>query len=150
MNFKKYFSIILFLNILLFSNSSCKNQKAKQDKLQKEVIAAHDILMARMDVIYDNQSALNKIEENLDSLKTIESNLDTVKLKLEINGLKSQLANADDAMMKWMNNFKTDYESKSDEQILDYLNNQKIKIDSVKTLFDQSLSKSGALIQKYN
>lgn len=146
---KNFAPINLLVIFILMISFSCKNQKAEQEKLQKEVIEQHDVLMTRMDVIYDNQSALSKIEENLDSLKTIQTDLDTVNLKSEIINLKSLLANADDAMMKWMNYFKTDYEGRSDEEILDYLNKEKIKIDSVKTLFDQSLSKSGALIQKY-
>ncbi len=129
--------------------AGCQNQKAEQQKLQKEVIDQHDVLMLRMDLLQDNKSALSLIENNLDSLKNAKPDLDTIQLKTEIINLKLKLDSSDEAMMKWMNNFNPDYIGKSNEEIMSYLKDQKIKIDSVKTLFDQSLSKSGAIIQKY-
>ncbi|TKB97706.1 hypothetical protein [Pedobacter cryophilus] len=137
------------LVFLLFALSGCQNQKAEQQKLQKEVIDQHDVLMGRMDLLQENKSALSLIENKLDSLKKVKPDLDTVQLKTEMIDLKIKLTNADEAMMKWMNNFNTDYTGKNHDEVMSYLKDQKIKIDSVKTLFDQSLSKSGAIIQKY-
>ena len=137
------------LVFLLFALSGCQNQKAEQQKLQKEVIEQHDVLMVRMDLLQDNKSALSLIENNLDNIKKVQPNLDTVQLKAEITDLKIQLTVSDESMMKWMNNFNSDYTGKNHEEVMKYLENQKIKIDTVKTLFDQSLSKSGAIIQKY-
>ena len=137
------------LVFLLFALAGCQNQKAEQQKLQKEVIEQHDVLMVRMDLLQDNKSALSLIENNLDNIKKVQPNLDTVQLKAEITDLKIQLTVSDESMMKWMNNFNSDYTGKNHEEVMKYLENQKIKIDTVKTLFDQSLSKSGAIIQKY-
>jgi hypothetical protein len=137
------------LVFLLFALSGCQNQKAEQQKLQKEVINQHDVLMVRMDLLQDNKLALSLIESKLDSIKKVKPDLDTVQLKTEINDLKIKLTTSDEAMMKWMNNFNPDYTGKSHDEVMNYLKDQKIKIDNVKTLFDQSLSKSGIIIQKY-
>lgn len=130
--------------------TSCNNDKVEQKKAQDEVMKGHDELMGQMDKIMNNKSILNKMEQRLDSLKMKNSNLDTTKLRTDIEALKADLTSSDDAMMTWMNHFNPDYTGKKHQEVMDYLKDQKIKIDSVKTLFDQSLSKSDSLISKYN
>lgn len=135
--------------ILVISFHSCKDQKAEQKQLHEEVMKTHDELMIDMDKIMNNKSALSQIRSKLDSLKQQHLSLDTTSLNSEIISLKANLDVSDDAMMKWMNNFNPDYTGKTQPEIVTYLNAQKIKIDSVKTLFTQSLSKSDSLISKY-
>ncbi len=141
-------SIIIILGVSIISFTSCKDQKAEQKKLQTEVMAVHDSLMMNMGKLTDNRMMLTKLSSNLDSLKKANNALDTNQIKIEITNQKLALTNADDAMMKWMNGFNPDYTGKSSEEIVQYLGSQKIKIDSVKTLFDQSLSNSNGLISK--
>jgi hypothetical protein len=140
---------LIIFSILLISFTGCKDQKAEQKKLQSEVMEVHDVLMGEMDLIMKNKTELSNLQLHLDSLKKLDPTLDTVDFKIQIENLKKQLVSSDDAMMQWMNNFNPDYTGKSHEEILSYLNNQKIKIDSVKTLFKESLSKSNTLLVKY-
>jgi len=140
---------LIIFSILLISFTGCKDQKAEQKKLQSEVMEVHDVLMGEMDLIMKNKTELSNLQLYLDSLKKLDPTLDTVDFKIQIENLKKQLVSSDDAMMQWMNNFNPDYTGKSHEEILSYLNNQKIKIDSVKTLFKESLSKSNTLLVKY-
>lgn len=146
---KKLFLSLSFILMIAFF-TSCNNDKAEQKKAQEEVMKGHDELMGQMDKIMNNKSMLNKLESHLDSLKMKDPALDTTKLKSDIEALKADLTTSDDAMMTWMNHFNPDYTGKKHQEVMDYLKDQKIKIDSVKTLFDESLSKSDALISKYN
>jgi hypothetical protein len=141
--------IFTFSCILVISLHSCKDKKAEQKQLQKEVMKTHDELMMDMDKIMNNKSALSYIRSKLDSLKQQNIALDTISLNSAIISMKANLDGSDDAMMKWMNNFNPDYTGKTQPEIMTYLNAQKIKIDSVKTLFNESLSKSDSLITKY-
>nr|MBC7612444.1 hypothetical protein [Pseudopedobacter sp.] len=144
---KVLFFILSF--IIIISLHSCKDQKAEQKQLQEEVMKTHDELMMDMDKIMNNKSALSQIQNKLDSLKQRNITLDTATLNSEIISIKSKLDVSDDTMMKWMNNFNPDYTGKTPSEIMTYLSAQKIKIDAVKTLFTESLSKSDSLITKY-
>lgn len=139
-----------FIAFTFISFTSCNNDKAEQKKAQEEVMKGHDELMGQMHKIMNNKSMLNKLESYLDSLKIKNPALNTAKLKSDIEALKADLTSSDDAMMTWMNHFNPDYTGKKHQEVMNYLKEQKIKIDSVKTLFDESLSKSDALISKYN
>ncbi|MBK0384002.1 hypothetical protein I5M32_13620 [Pedobacter sp. SD-b] len=141
-------SLFIFLGFTIIGLTSCKDKKAEQKKLQDEVMAVHDSLMMDMGKLTDKRMILTELSQNLDSLKKINNSLDTLQLRSEITNKKLALSNADAAMMKWMNGFNPDYTGKSQDQIISYLENQKIKIDSVKTLLDQSLSNSNSLISK--
>jgi hypothetical protein len=141
-------SFLIVLGFTIISFTSCKDQKTDQKKLQAKVMSVHDSLMMDMGKLTENRMTLTKIFIHLDSLKKVNADLDTVQIKTEITDLKIALSNTDDAMMKWMNDFKPDYTGKSEKEIVNYLQHQKIKIDSVKTLFNQSLSKSDSLIFK--
>ncbi len=134
---------------MTLSFTSCKDQKAEQKQLQEEVMKTHDELMGQMDLLMKNKLALSKLELHLDSLISIKPTLDTAAFKSQIIEIKNQLISSDDAMMKWMNNFNPDYTGKSHEEIVSYLDNQKLKIDSVKILFKQSISKSDSILIKY-
>ncbi|ADY52012.1 hypothetical protein Pedsa_1450 [Pseudopedobacter saltans DSM 12145] len=133
--------LLSFIAIL----SSCQNEKAAQEKLQKEVLDAHDVIMARMDELNEDQLQLDQLRNNFKNL----NNADTATLGLSIDSAKSDLSKADEAMMEWMHNFDPDYTGMSHQQIMDYLGKQRKSIDSVKVLFDQSLSRSKAIIQKH-
>lgn len=148
MKFNNSTYLIIF-SILLIIFSGCKDQKAEQKKLQSEVMEVHDVLMTEMDLLMKNKTDLSNLQLHLDSLKIKNSALDTVDFKIQIENLKKQLVSSDDAMMRWMNNFSPDYTGKNHDQIISYLTIQKIKIDSVKTLFKESLSKSNTFILKY-
>lgn len=124
---------------------ACENPKAKQDKLQAEVLAQHDVVMARMDEINESQTTLAEIKANFKNIP----NADTLALQKTIDSLKGKLKEADDAMMDWMHNFNPDYEGMSHEQVMEYLGKQHIAIDSVQILFEQSLSKSKEITSKY-
>ncbi len=140
--------LIFIFGLTIIVLTSCKDQKAEQKKLQSEIMVVHDSLMMDMGQLTDKRMMLTKLTSNLDSLKKIDNSLDTNQLKSNINNQKLALSNADDAMMNWMNGFNPDFTGKSSKEIIQYLESQKIKIDSVKTLFHLTLSKSDSLISK--
>ena len=138
-------SISALLLGLATTLGSCENEKAAQEKLQKEVLEQHDSIMTKMDLLNEDQMQLDLIRNNFKNMNDV----DTLALGLSIDSAKSELQNADDAMMEWMHNFNPDYTGMSHQQIIDYLNQQHKSIDSVKVLIDQSLSGSKALIEKH-
>ena len=141
---KTKISILLLLcSLVIFS--ACENEKAIQEKLQKTVLDEHDIVMARMDELNESQLKLDQIKKDFPNL----NNADTASLSASIDSVKKELSNADEAMMTWMHNFNPDYTGMSHEAVVNYLNQQRKSIDSVKVLFDNSLSRSKAIISKY-
>lgn len=140
---------ILFFGIFTLFLYSCKDKQAEQKQLQEEVMKVHDELMMDMGKLMENKNSLSNLSSVMDSLKIKNASLDTAQLKQEIEDSKLDLSNADDAMMTWMNGFNPDSNGKSPEEIMSYLKDQKVKINSVKTLFQKSLSNSGALLTQY-
>ncbi len=143
-NSLKFLTLIALLSIF-----ACNNDKEEQQKLQKVVIDKHDVLMAKMDSLTENQLRLDSITLKYKKIKVENPSLDINTLIAKIDSAKNLLNNADDAMMNWMQQFNPDYTGKSSTEIFDYLRNQEQKIDSVKTLFDKSLAHSNTLIQQY-
>jgi hypothetical protein len=137
------------LLLLLFVLSACDNAKQEQADLQKKVIDSHDILMVQMDEIMNKKLKLDSISANFETIKKEKPATDTAALKLSIDSLKTRLTQADEAMMSWMHQFNPDHTGKSHEEVMNYLKDQQVKIDSVKTLFDHSLSKSELFISKF-
>lgn len=137
---------ILILSVFVFA--SCENAKTKENKLQAEVLAEHDVIMAKMDELTEMQSRLDSLKINLGNIKVSKPETDTLALKNTIDSLKTQLSLADDAMMNWMRDFNPDYEGKSHEEIIQYLNEEKTKINAVGVLFEESLSKSSAILSE--
>ncbi|WP_026904764.1 hypothetical protein [Pedobacter glucosidilyticus] len=143
-NSLKFLTLVALLSIF-----ACNNDKEEQQKLQKVVIDKHDVLMAKMDSLTENQLRLDSITLKYKKIKVENPNLDSNTLIAQIDSAKNLLSNADEAMMNWMQQFNPDYTGKSSTEIFDYLRKQEQKIDSVKTLFDKSLAHSNALIQQY-
>lgn len=139
----------MILVAICFSFLACNNDKEEQQKLQKLVIDKHDVLMAKMDSLTENQLRLDSIILKYKEIKVENPTLDSQTLVAQIDSAKSLLNNADEAMMNWMHQFNPDYTGKSSAEIFEYLKKQEQKIDSVKTLFDKSLANSNALIQQY-
>ncbi|MEO5911866.1 MAG: hypothetical protein ABIP95_13330 [Pelobium sp.] len=140
---------IIFFGIFTLFLYSCKDKKAEQKQLQEEVMKVHDELMMEMGKLMENKKELNTLSINMDSLKMKNASLDTAQLQQKIQVTNLGLTKADDAMMAWMNNFNPDYTGKSQDEIMSYLKDEKVKIDSVKTLFKKSLSTSGAILIQY-
>ncbi|QEK51203.1 hypothetical protein FYC62_05575 [Pedobacter aquae] len=139
----------MILVAICFSFLACNNDKEEQQKLQKQVIDKHDVLMAKMDSLTENQLRLDSITLKYKKIKSENPSLDSNTLIAKIDSAKNLLNNADEAMMNWMHQFNPDYTGKSSKEIFDYLKSQEQKIDSVKTLFDKSLAHSNALIKQY-
>jgi hypothetical protein len=141
----EFFAYLLFIIFL----TACQTQVKTQETLHIEVMAVHDSLMMDMGKLSYRKAKLSVILTQLDSLKNAQISLDTLALKNQIFDAKLSLSKADDAMMDWMNGFNPDYTNKSNQEVESYLNLQKVKIDSVKTLFKKSLLYSDNLITKY-
>jgi hypothetical protein len=143
--YNEFLACLLFITFL----TACQTQVKTQETLHIEVMAVHDSLMMDMGKLSDRKAKLSVILTQLDSLKNAQISLDTSNLKTQIFGAKLSLNKADDAMMDWMHGFNSDYTDKSNLEVESYLNLQKVKIDSVKTLFKKSLLYSDNLITKY-
>lgn len=140
-------TLTAFLLTLLIA-TSCENAKTIENKLQKDVIDVHDVIMARMGEINEAQYKLDSLKNKLGELKNIKPETDTLAFRNTIDSLKEKLTSADGAMMDWMHQFNPDYTGKSHEEIVEYLNKEKAKIDSVGVLFEESLSKSAEILSK--
>jgi hypothetical protein len=143
--YNEFLACLLFITFL----TACQTQVKTQETLHIEVMAVHDSLMMDMGKLSNRKAKLSVILTQLDSLKNAQISLDTSNLKTQIFGAKLSLTKADDAMMDWMHGFNSDYTDKSNLEVESYLNLQKVKIDSVKTLFKKSLLYSDNLITKY-
>src|SRR6476469_5203207 len=130
--------ILLFCTIVI---GACVNTKQQEQELQKQVIAKHDTIMKKMDIVLLNKSKIDSIIKN--------PNQNTATQNQNLIKSKTDLAAADDAMMDWMNKFNPDYSGKSHREIMDYIKDQKIKIDSIETLFNKTILNSNALIAQY-
>ena len=110
----------------------------RRNEMYQEVIAIHDEVMPKMQNIIALQG---KIRLQMDSLKEVDI---TLPIIADLKKMNDELSSADKAMMDWMHEFNTDINSKeiTDQEALDYLKGQKLKIQGVKTIMNESIAKA--------
>lgn len=142
----KYLSLLLALTFLFFACGSGSRQTSEQ-KLEGEkwdaVIANHDIVMPMMG---DTRSIRKK-------LKAFVKNHTNVKPSLvqQANQLVIDLEKADESMMDWMHGFKKlgELQGTMDHtEIMAYLSAEDQKMTKVKELFNSSIEKGKAFLER--
>ncbi len=137
---KKRFS--LFLMFLILGMMSCQpntNPEKEQEKaVLNDIMAVHDKVMPQMGV-------LNQLRQKLHAEA---KELTDATLKQTYTSAADSLEKADDAMMDWMGQFKGSFEGMTHEQIMTYLNEQKIKVNTMQTIFDKHLESAKQIIKQ--
>lgn len=108
--------------------SSEKELSEEINKVKKEAIEKHDIVMAQM-------GAVRSLKDSLLSIKG-SSDHSNEELQEKINKLKA----ADKAMWDWMHNFNMKYEAETDSATLKYFQQKVSDIDKVSKQFEEALS----------
>ncbi len=160
MNYNKYISLAI---LVILSLSACQPKESQnQDKqvvkdrelpaeeqaeklLHDEIMAVHDEVMPKMDVI---MSIKGELLEKLDSLRDLPEVPASTVEKLE-SGVKS-LENADESMMSWMRQWSPPGDSVSHNSKLRYYNQQKVKMNTVRDDMLNSIDSAKLLLESLN
>ncbi|EDM36803.1 hypothetical protein PBAL39_18054 [Pedobacter sp. BAL39] len=122
---------------------------ADYKKERDEVMVFHDKVMADHGVIVENQMKLDTLTRNLADLKLKFPDLDTLKEKEHMVSLIAELSAAEEQMNTWMHQFEPDVTGKSNDESISYFKNEKLKIQSVDSLYKKEIKVSGAYLNKY-
>lgn len=134
---------ILFITLIGSALFSCgaNSNTAKIEKRVSEVMAIHDEVMPKMDVMVDH-------ENKLKALKT------TVTDKTELSHLDRQIGQLEEAgelMMSWMRKFSmpSQESGKSIEDIMSYLDKEEKSIIVVRDAMNASLEEAMETVDNY-
>ncbi|MGB3469026.1 MAG: hypothetical protein WBA74_27320 [Cyclobacteriaceae bacterium] len=117
---RNYLAVIISLFIL----NACSSGP-DSETLHKEVIAYHDVAMAKMGVLRKGQKEINtKLENSADSL--------SAETKEELVEKREKIAAADRNMMVWMRQFSENYdEDLPESEKVKILNDELVKVKKV-------------------
>lgn len=115
------------------------------DSLYEQVMAGHDIGMAKMGKI---KGALTQTQARLDSLKALPKNAGNEAKTAELILLKEGLGYAEMAMNTWMEEFQPDSGSNDAAVRKAYLESELGKVNKVKESILTSLQKADSIFAK--
>lgn len=131
--------------------AACKGKPAnemdeKANKLQKEVLAEHDIAMPKSMKIPDLQKEVKRLLDSVAQLpgKAKEA---AAPLATKLESLKEELSYAETAMDKWMTEFSLDSFKSNAENRIKYLADEKLKVGKVKEAVLNGLAKADSLLR---
>ncbi len=132
-------STVLFITFSCTPSNKPPNWREKIEFEKGKVLNLHDTLMLELKDVSKLLKSLDiAIKDSTLDQKTIE----TYELAID------ELVNADKKMWDWMHNFDIAYQADQDSTTLVYFKNQFIKIDSVRLLFESSISTGEELVSK--
>lgn len=122
--------------------------KTEADSLLDEVMDGHDVGMAKMGAM---MRARKKATELLDSISKLPAKAQTAAApyKAKLNGVLSDLTNAEESMNKWMNEFEMDSAINNVKERVRYLGTEKVKVGAMKEAIVGSLQKADSLFRKF-
>ncbi|AHF17810.1 hypothetical protein [Niabella soli] len=130
------------------NQSKAKEQpQSKADSLLQDVIDAHDIAMPQTKKMERLMKESKTAIDSIDKLPAA-AQKQNAPLKALLDAAHKDLAQADNAMNEWMNGFKYDSLKDNEAARVQYLQNEKTKINAVKDLVLNSLSKADSLLPK--
>ncbi|WP_423146518.1 hypothetical protein [Rubrolithibacter danxiaensis] len=132
--------VLLSILIILPLFISC-NQSPNYKSVRDDVVAIHDKVMIDYELAYRNKRKLDTLAKNLDTLKN-QHDINIRNKKKEISDLTAQLVHADDLMNDWMHKFDAELGNKTNDEAVAYFNAEKLKIQSIDTLYKQVLKRS--------
>ncbi len=109
---------------------------ADNDKLASEVMEIHDVAMAKMTMMHELKLQLQELEK-------------AEGVSEETTAAIVALKNAHRAMMQWMRNYKKEQGELSVEQRESYLLEEKIKIQQVSDMINNSIESSESLLKEH-
>jgi TolA-binding protein len=129
------------------NNNSSPKAKARTDSLMDEVMAGHNVAMAKISKLHQ---AKNQIQQVVDSISKLPADAQkkSTHYKMLLDSTFNRLTRADEAMDKWMSEFKMDSAANDVEKRIKYLESEKIKVSSVRDEIINSLQNADSLIKK--
>jgi len=135
------YTFTLISAFLILTSYSCKQEKNDGTNKMAEVMAAHDVLMAKMGTL---TKLIGELNDKIDSTET----------GAEYDAAKKDLQNAHTAMMDWMKGFGDNFDS---DEILNgkalspekqkLLEKEMDKIQEIKKQMESSIEKAGDLLK---
>lgn len=110
---------------------------ADNEQLASEVMEVHDEAMAKMTMMHELKLRLQELEKKQGVSKETTASIDALK-------------NAHRSMMQWMRNYQKDQSDLSPEQRKAYLLEEKLKIQQVSDMIDNSIDTSENLLSSVN
>jgi hypothetical protein len=121
------------------------DKKAKADSLQNEVIAGHDIGMAKMPKLKRTRDA---VDHKLDSLRSVPAAKIDSAYTQGLQEVRNLLIDAEGHMNNWMENFKLDSASDNLDIRIKYLEGEKATVTVVKDKILNSLQRADSILAK--
>ena len=144
MNIKTAPFLALLIALITFGCEPTTKEIA--DNLEKELIAEHDIAMAKMEHVQHTMSVLNKerTEFMLDSASHHAAHLE------ECDKSIVDLEAADKAMMDWMHQYaKASKETRTDDERIKFYEAEMVKIKAVNELIHTSVKEGEHFVRKF-
>ena len=129
------------------NNNGTPKAKTKADSLMDEVMAGHNVAMAKISKLHQTK---NRIQQALDSISKLppDAQKNSAHYKTELDSAFNRLTRADDAMEKWMSEFNIDSASNDAEARIKYLESEKVKVSAVKDEIINGLQNADSVIKK--
>jgi len=125
------------------TNGYTKDLKSKQDSLFEEVMAGHDVGMARMGQL---TGYLTKVKASIDSAKK-QKPLNQANIVV-LESIRADLNQADFSMNRWMEEFKLDSAENNEPVRTAYLESERDKVNRIKERILNSLKRADSLYSK--
>lgn len=144
----KFYHLSILGALLLAASCNQKNTDNNQD-LQKKVVSVHDEVMPLMGGFVRNSIKIDSILNNLDRVLEDNPSADTAEVRVELMNLKGNLDNTVEEMNDWMYAFDMENEGQSKEEIKKYLENELLRIQKVKSHFEEAAKQSNIILKGY-
>lgn len=127
------------------ANGYSDKPSTPMDSLYEQVMAGHDIGMAKMGKI---KGYITQTEKRMDSLKALPRNAANEAAMAELILLKEGLGYSEMAMNTWMEEFQPDSGSNNESVRKAYLESEVAKVNKVKESILTSLQKADSIFAK--
>lgn len=151
---KKFLVSIIALGFLAACQNSAGHNheqaeapKTHADSLYQEIMDLHDAVMPKMGKV---RGARDYAQQLLDSLHKLPSKTQAglTEYQLQLEGLSTELNNADVDMDNWMMQFNMDTLANEPDKRVEYLSAEKLKVTKVKEAVISGLAKADSLLKK--
>ena len=135
--------------LLIFGYLTACTSTESYEVIRQEVLTEHDKVMGDSELAFRYKMKLDTLTLKLDSLKKVYAYLDTLKEKEQINELRNKLNKADDMMNDWMHKLEAEIGSKSNDEAVAYFKSEKMKINTIDSLYAQIIKQSDNYLSKF-
>ena len=150
---KIHFLFIVAISMLVIACGTSENNNEKSpealkaDSLYKDVMAGHDVGMAKMGKLTRAEQASRRL---LDSIKKLpaKARQSAEPIRAKLDSLQKDLSYAEFAMNKWMEEFNMDSAVNNIGQRISYLETEKFKVEKVKEAILGSLQKADSVLKE--